>query len=66
MFFILKFIINIFLSIMSLIGAFFIFQKILYLGSNFFLLIKLVLLVFFAIYFFVIAILYLKENKNKS
>lgn len=57
----LKFIINIFLSIMNLIGVYFTYKKIQY---SDFLYVKLVILIFAAICFFVFAIKYLREYKR--
>ena len=61
MFYMLKFIINIFLFIMSLIGAYFTYKKIQY---SDFMIVKFVILIFAAICFFVFAIKYLREYKH--
>ena len=63
MFYILKIIINIFLSIMSLIGIYFTYKKIQY-SDRIFLYVKIVILIFAAICFFVFAIKYLGEYKH--
>lgn len=64
MFYILKIIINIFLSIMSLIGIYFTYKKIQYSDRIFFMIVKIVILIFAAICFFVFAIKYLGEYKH--
>ena len=66
MFYLCKIIINIFLSIMSFVGVYFIYKTINYSNNNFFLILKLLLLTLAGICFFIFAIKYYGEYKKHS